>query len=156
MQFSPKWYDNFTCSNEQYTLLYQKSKCSRCFPLIMHLSLWLTCIFWIPYPVPHFQYSRHYLNPTPFKNSVLITHCMYVLVTQSCPALCDPMDYGPPGSSVHEDSPGKNTGVRCHAPTPLPPHPGGYSQPRDWTQASCIASGFFTHWATREVQWLSA
>ena len=26
---------------------------------------------------------------------------MYVLVTQSCPALCDPMDYSLPGSSVH-------------------------------------------------------
>ena len=25
------------------------------------------------------------------------------------------MDYRPPGSSVHEDSPGKNTGVGCHA-----------------------------------------
>ena len=28
------------------------------------------------------------------------------------------MDHSPPGSSVHEDSPGKNTGVGCHA---LPP-----------------------------------
>ena len=27
-----------------------------------------------------------------------------VLVVQSCPTLCDPMDYGPPGSSVHEIS----------------------------------------------------
>ena len=27
---------------------------------------------------------------------------MNVLVTQSCPTLCDPMDYSPPGSSVHE------------------------------------------------------
>ena len=36
------------------------------------------------------------------------------LVTQSCPTLCDPMDCSPPGSSVHEDSPGKNTGVGCH------------------------------------------
>ena len=25
------------------------------------------------------------------------------------------MDYSPPGSSVHEDSPGKNTGVGCDA-----------------------------------------
>ena len=25
-----------------------------------------------------------------------------VLVVQSCPTLCDPMDYSPPGSSVHE------------------------------------------------------
>ena len=27
---------------------------------------------------------------------------MKVLVAQSCPALCDPMDCSPPGSSVHE------------------------------------------------------
>ena len=26
---------------------------------------------------------------------------MYVLVTQSCPTLCHPMDCSPPGSSVH-------------------------------------------------------
>ena len=34
---------------------------------------------------------------------------------QSCLTLCDPMDHSPPGSSVHGDSPGKNTGVGCHA-----------------------------------------
>ena len=28
---------------------------------------------------------------------------------------CDPVDCSPPGSSVHEDSPGKNTGVGCHS-----------------------------------------
>ena len=27
----------------------------------------------------------------------------------------------------------------------------GSSQPRDWTQVSCIADGFFTSWATREA-----
>ena len=37
------------------------------------------------------------------------------LVAQSCPTLCDLMDCSPPGSSVHGDSPGKNTGVGCHA-----------------------------------------
>ena len=26
------------------------------------------------------------------------------------------------------------------------------SQPRDWTQVSCIAARFFTSWATREAQ----
>ena len=36
------------------------------------------------------------------------------LVTQSCPALCDPMDCSLPGSSVHGDSPDKNTGLGCH------------------------------------------
>ena len=37
-----------------------------------------------------------------------------MLSFQSCPTLCDPMDCSPPGSSVHGDSPGKNTGVGCH------------------------------------------
>ena len=37
------------------------------------------------------------------------------LVAQSCPTPCDPLDYSPPGSSVHGDSLGKNTGVGCHA-----------------------------------------
>ena len=37
------------------------------------------------------------------------------LVSQSCLILCDPMDYSPPGSSVHGDSPGVNTGVGCRA-----------------------------------------
>ena len=37
------------------------------------------------------------------------------LVTQLCPTLCHPMDCSWPGSSVHRDSPGKNTGVGCCA-----------------------------------------
>ena len=37
------------------------------------------------------------------------------LVTQSCLTLWDLMDCSLPGSSVHGDSPGKNTGVGCHA-----------------------------------------
>ena len=36
------------------------------------------------------------------------------LVAQSCLTLCDPMDCSLPGSSVHGDSPGKNTDVDCH------------------------------------------
>ena len=43
--------------------------------------------------------------------------CTYVVcsVAQQCLTRCDPMDCSPPGSSVHGDSPGKNTGVGCHA-----------------------------------------
>jgi len=37
------------------------------------------------------------------------------LVAQSCLTLCDPVDCSLSGSSVHGDSPGKNTGVGCHA-----------------------------------------
>ena len=57
---------------------------------------------------------------------------------QSCLTLCDPMDYSQPGSSVHGESPGKNTGVGCHALLR------GSSQPRDQSQVSPIAGGFFT------------
>ena len=43
--------------------------------------------------------------------------CTYMLclVVQSHPTLCDPMDYSLPGTSVHGDSPGKDTRVGCHA-----------------------------------------
>ena len=73
--------------------------------------------------------------------------CAFVLclVTQSCPTLCDPMNCSSPDSSVHGDSPGKNTGVGCHALLQ------GSFQPKDRTQASHIAGRFFTIWVTREV-----
>ena len=40
--------------------------------------------------------------------------CDCGLVAQSRLTLFDPMDYSPPGSCVHRDSLGKNTGVGCH------------------------------------------
>ena len=46
------------------------------------------------------------------------------LVAQSCPTLCEPMDCRLPDSSVHGDSPGKNTGVGCHALSRILPNPG--------------------------------
>ena len=45
-------------------------------------------------------------------------HLHMCLVTQSCLTLWNAMDCSPPGSSVHGGSPGKHTGVGCHA---LPP-----------------------------------
>ena len=45
---------------------------------------------------------------------VWVCVCVYVhLVTQLCLTICNPMDCSPPGSSVHGDSPGKNTEVDC-------------------------------------------
>ena len=41
--------------------------------------------------------------------------CVGAKSLQSCLTLCNPMDCSPPVSSVHEDSPGKNTVVGCHA-----------------------------------------
>ena len=46
-----------------------------------------------------------------------------------------------PGSCVHGDSPGKNTGVGCHA----------LLQGIFPTQISCISGRFFTIWATRKA-----
>ena len=44
------------------------------------------------------------------------TEQSYKLSCFSCVRLFwDPVDCSPPGSSVHGDSPGKNTGVGCHA-----------------------------------------
>ena len=37
------------------------------------------------------------------------------LIAQSCLTLCNPMDCSLPGSPVHEDSSGKNTGQCCHS-----------------------------------------
>ena len=46
----------------------------------------------------------------------LFPRCVVLcLVAQSCLTLCDPTECNPPGSSVLGDSPGKNTGVGCHA-----------------------------------------
>ena len=49
------------------------------------------------------------------KSSQGIGKGLKVSVAQLCPALCHPMGCSPPGSSVHGDSPGKNTGVDCHS-----------------------------------------
>ena len=43
------------------------------------------------------------------------SECVRANSLQSFPTLCDPIGCSPPGSSVHGDSPGKNTGVRCYA-----------------------------------------
>ena len=58
---------------------------------------------------------------------------MPCLVAQLCPTLCDPMECSPPGSSVHGDSPGKNTGV-----APMPSSRGS-SHLRDGSQVYCTA-----------------
>ena len=44
-----------------------------------------------------------------------LRECVLCSVTQLCPTLRDPMDCSLPGSSVHGDFPGNNTGVGWHA-----------------------------------------
>ena len=57
------------------------------------------------------------------------------LVTQSCLTLCDPMDCSPPGSSVHGDSPAKNTEVGCPPPGDLPNPEIEPRSPRLWADS---------------------
>ena len=47
--------------------------------------------------------------PVSVPDSVRLS--LLCLVAYLYPTLCNPMNYSPPGSSVHGDSPGKNTGV---------------------------------------------
>ena len=59
--------------------------------------------------------------------------CMHTKSLQLCPTLCDPMDYSPPGSSVHGNSPGKNTEWVAM------PSSRGSSSPRDRTHISYVS-----------------
>ena len=69
----------------------------------------------------------------------------------SCSAFSDPMDCSLPGSSVHGDFPGTNTGVGCHALLQgnLPDSP--EMQPASLNRSPALAGGFFTISATWEA-----
>ena len=83
-----------------------------------------------------FLYVLHVLRSSLF---------VKVKVTQSCPALCNPMDCSFPGSWVHGILQAKI--LECVAIS----FSRGSLKPRDQTQVSCIAGRFFTIWATREA-----
>ena len=101
--------------------------------------------------------------------------CAVLGLVAQCLTLCSLVDWSLPGFSVHGDSPGKNTGVGCHAflqgtfpsqglnPGLLHcrwilycwvayPFSKWSSQPRNQTGVSCIVGGFYTNWATREAR----
>ena len=79
-------------------------------------------------------------NTNFFKKLIFTGVCVF---TQSCPTLCDPLDYSPPGYPFHGIFSGKNSGVSCYF----------LLQGIFLTQGlnlclisfvSCIAGGFFT------------
>ena len=108
-----------------------------CLPTIISVSLLFIChmearlfFIWIIFfpSKNHLLASSHTPNSAKASNglhdlwsSLSPTLCLFnglcalCLVAQSCPTLCDPLNYRPPGSFVHGDSPGKNTGAGCHA-----------------------------------------
>ena len=83
----------------------------------------------------------------PFSNSGYHPQLNYsevkveVLVIQSCPTLSHPMDYSPPGSSVHSIHGILQARILEWVTIPFSR---GSSKSRDQTQVSCIAGRFFT------------
>ena len=114
-----------------------------------------SAVDWIHRCGPH-KWRKHVFEGLTCKLSMHIS-CMWILwsyfslqkiyfsgkvkVAQLYLTLCDPMDYtvhGIPQVRILE--------------WVLMPSSRGSSQPRDWTQVSCIAGRVFTSWASREAQ----
>ena len=83
--------------------------------------------------VEFFASLFHYFPKVIVFASGLLYVLVKVKVAQSCPTLCDPTDY-----TVHGILQARI--LECVAF----PFSRGSSQPRDQTQVSCIAGGFFT------------
>ena len=70
-----------------------------------------------------------------------------VLLAQSCPTLCNPMNCTPWGSFVHGI-------LQARILEWIAIFFSRWSSwPRDWTRVSCIAGQFFTIWATKKAVW---
>ena len=97
----------------------------------------------LPLEPPGESHIPHFI-PIQMVVGKSIEHAIWC-VSQSCPTLCNLMGCSPPGTSVH--------GIlqaRILEWVAIP-FSGGSSQPRNWTQVSCIAGRFLTVWATREA-----
>ena len=88
--------------------------------------------------------EHHRLFPPTNVPTTLSRRWSEVKVIQACPTLCDPMDY-----TVHEILQSRILEWIAFL------FSRGSSQPRDQTQVSCIAGGFFTSWVTRKTQYRS-
>ena len=94
------------------------------------------CLGWKWVSCREHIYGPYFFNSLNHSMSLKVR----VLVTQSYPSLCDPMDCSPPGSSVHGI-----LQVRILEWIAIPLSMGS-SWSRDWTQVSHIAGRFFTGW----------
>ena len=103
-------------------------------------------------PKPESSYTEPVSWLVVFIYSFQCISFQYVLVhpinwsesSESCPVVsdsCDPLDYASHGILQARVLEGLAV-----------PFSRGFSQPRDWTKVSHIASRFFTSWATEETQ----
>ena len=107
------------------------------------VSLFLFCKEVHLYHIFRFQKKWYHMLFVFFwvtSHSMIVSDQWSVKVAQSCPILCDPMDY-----TVHGTLQARTLEWVAF------PFSRGSSQPRDRTQVSRIAGRFFTSWATRET-----
>ena len=85
-----------------------------------------------------------FINKLLRRSNSLPSKETYALVAQSCPILCDFMDYSPPGSSVHGILQARTLEwvAICFSRES--------SWRRDWTWVSCVVGIFFIVRATKE------
>ena len=85
-------------------------------------------------------------HPCRYRKRGCESHCG-MCVSRSVVYDSDRMDCSLPGSSV--------LGIlqAWNLEWVVIPFSRGSSQPREWSQVSCIAGRFFTDWATRETHW---
>ena len=121
-------------------LSFQKLSISKGFPettqvdWIQHLTGFFLFLFYLTNFCLHSA-----LQPLLFLPSIFIL-CM---CAQSCLTLCDPIDYSPPGSTVHGISQARILErVTISYSTES-------SWPKDQTRVSCISRWILHHWATR-------
>ena len=77
-----------------------------------------------------------------FKSLASARYMCSCSVSKSCPTLCDPVDYSPPGSSDHGILQGRTLEwVATSSST-------GFSWPRDWTHVSCTGRQILYHRVT--------
>ena len=86
--------------------------------------------------------SSRLSTPAPQDTQVVLK---WSEVSQSCPALCGPMDCSLPGSAIHGIFQARILEWAAIS------FSRGSSQPRDRTRVFCIADRCFTIWATREA-----
>ena len=114
-----------------------ENHCSRDYKTLLGFTVHVTTMSWVMCII----YFTAYIYYGPYSS---ICGCVYS-VTESCLTLCSPMDCSSPGSSVHG-----TLQARILEWVAMPSSRGS-SQPKDWTQVSCTAGKFFTHWTTWEA-----
>ena len=125
------------------------SMCVNTNMFVFGLNLLLCCLEFL-----HLFHKSYYFFLIQFSSgvgiNVILALCMRAKLLQSCPILCDSLDYGPQGSSVHGILQARTMKWVAMSPSR------GSSQLSNWTHIFCLmspalAGGFFTTSATWEA-----